>query len=169
MVEVESESCIFCEIVARRSPARVLLENDDCISFLDIAPASTGHALIIPKVHYRDIYDIDLDVLSATVKMTKEVADLLEVTLKSEGSTVFQMNREVGWQTVFHFHFHVIPRWRRDGLIEPWVEKIAASAELDATHKRILKSSSQTYSAMAKLDVAPGEGAFRTADTFPNR
>lgn len=144
MVKVDSEPCIFCEIVAWRSPARVLLENDDCISFLDIAPASIGHALIIPKVHYRDIYDIDLDVLSATVKMTKEVAELIEVSLKPEGSSLFQMNREVGGQTVFHFHFHVVPRWSGDGVIDPWVETMGSPSELDAVHHRILNNSSQT-------------------------
>lgn len=138
MVKVDSEPCIFCEIVARRSPARVLLESDQCISFLDIAPASIGHALIIPKVHCADIYDIDPDVLSATVKMTKEVAEMIEVSLKPEGSSLFQMNREVGGQTVFHFHFHVVPRWSGDGVIDPWVETMGSPSELDEIHELIL-------------------------------
>ncbi len=96
MVEDSSKPCIFCEIVAGCSPARVLLENETCISFLDIAPASRGHALIIPKNHYRDIYDIDPNILAESMKMTKEVAELLEQKLNPEGSTLFQMNRIVG-------------------------------------------------------------------------
>lgn len=138
MVEASSEPCIFCEIVAERSPARVLLENETCTSFLDIAPASMGHTLIVPKTHYRDIYDIDEGVLSDSVKLVKDLAKLLDMKLKPEGSTVFQMNRKVGWQTIFHFHFHLIPRWSEDTLIEPWVEKFGSGSELDAVHKRIL-------------------------------
>ena len=138
MVEGSSEPCIFCEIVAGRSSARVLLENDDCISFLDIAPASIGHALIIPKVHYRDIYDIDPGALSGVMKMTKDVAELIDVSLKPEGSSLFQMNRKVGGQTVFHFHFHVVPRWSGDGVIDPWVETMGSPSELDEIHELIL-------------------------------
>lgn len=138
MVEHSSEPCIFCEIVAGRSPARVLTENETCISFLDIAPASMGHTLIVPKNHYRDMYDIDEGVLSDSAKLVKDVAELLDMKLKPEGYTVFQMNRKVGWQTVFHFHFHVIPRWSEDALIEPWVEKLGSVSELDEVHQLIL-------------------------------
>lgn len=139
MIDGSSEPCIFCEIVVGHSPARVLLENETCISFLDIAPASRGHTLIVPKNHYRDIHDIDEEVLSDSTKLVKDVAKLLDMKLKPEGSTVFQMNQKAGWQTVFHFHFHVVPRWSEDTLIEPWVEKLGSTSELNEIHQLIMK------------------------------
>lgn len=138
MVNVDSEPCIFCEIVAGRSPARMLIENETCISFLDIAPASIGHTLVIPKSHYRDIFDIDEKVLSDCTELVKKVAELLDSKLSPEGSTIFQMNRRAGGQTVFHFHIHVVPRWSEDGLVDPWVEKLGSVSELDAVHGLIL-------------------------------
>lgn len=96
------------------------MENDLCLAFLDIFPANTGHTLVIPKVHVADIHGADSSIYSAVAAMAKDVADLLTTKLSPEGISVFQMNREAGWQTVFHLHMHVIPRWKSDGLHKPW-------------------------------------------------
>ena len=111
--------CLFCKIVEGSVPSRKVFENDNCYAFLDIFPAAKGHTLVIPKQHFTDIHEIDAQSYGAVAAATKEVADLLQKKLGSQGVTIFQMNREAGWQTVFHLHMHVIPRWDNDGLHKP--------------------------------------------------
>ena len=133
----ENVDCIFCQIVKGLSPARVLLEDEQCLAFLDIAPAGKGHTLVIPKKHFVDILDIPSDSLVEVMKMTKEVSQLLEIKLKPEGLSLFQMNRTAGGQSVFHFHMHIVPRWSHDSLIDPWIETLAQTTELDEIHYKI--------------------------------
>ena len=123
--------CLFCKIVEGAIPSRKVFENQDCYAFLDIFPAAKGHTLVIPKKHHTDIHDIDSQTYSSVAAAAKEVADLLRVKLGSEGTTIFQMNREAGWQTVFHLHMHVIPRWSDDGLHKPWDIAAASDNELE--------------------------------------
>ncbi len=112
--------CIFCGIVAGDIPSKKVLETDTCLAFLDIFPANRGHTLVIPKVHVADIFAADAKTFSAVASTAKEVADLVTQKLSSDGVSIFQMNREAGWQTVFHLHMHVIPRWKNDELHKPW-------------------------------------------------
>lgn len=126
--------CIFCKIVAGDIPSKKIYEDDQHIAFLDIFPAGRGHSLVIPKQHYVDIHAMPADIYGAIAATAKKVADLLQVKLNSEGTTVFQMNKDAGWQTVFHAHMHVIPRWSKDGLHKPWDIAPADSAELEALH-----------------------------------
>ena len=86
------------------------MENEDCYAFLDIFPANPGHTLVIPKNHIKDIHETDAATYAHVAAMAKEVADHLAKKLHSDGTTIFQMSREAGWQTVFHLHMHVIPR-----------------------------------------------------------
>jgi histidine triad (HIT) family protein len=112
--------CIFCGIVAGDIPSKKVLETDTCIAFLDIFPANRGHTLVIPKQHVADIFAVDAMTFSDVASTAKEVADLVSKKMSSDGVSIFQMNREAGWQTVFHLHMHVIPRWENDGLHKPW-------------------------------------------------
>lgn len=112
--------CLFCKIVEGSIPSHKILENDTCYAFLDIFPANRGHTLVIPKKHVKDIHEADSQTYSQVAETAKLVADLLADRLKSEGTTIFQMSKEAGWQTVFHLHMHVIPRWPDDGLHKPW-------------------------------------------------
>ena len=123
--------CLFCKIVEGAIPSRKVFESQDCYAFLDIFPAARGHTLVIPKKHHTDIHDVDAQTYSLVAVAAKEVADLLRVKLGSEGTTIFQMNREAGWQTVFHLHMHVIPRWNDDGLHKPWDIAAASDNELE--------------------------------------
>jgi histidine triad (HIT) family protein len=123
--------CLFCKIVAGEIPSRRIFEDDDFIAFLDIFPASKGHTLVIPKEHHADIHSIPADAYGQLAARAKTVADLLMDKLKSQGTTIFQMNREAGWQTVFHLHMHVIPRWEGDGLHKPWDIAPAVDSELE--------------------------------------
>lgn len=112
--------CIFCKIVAGEIPSKKIYEDEEFFAFLDIFPAGRGHSLVIPKEHHVDIHSIPAELYGKLAERAKNVADLLHSRLASEGTTIFQMNRESGWQTVFHLHMHVIPRWAGDNLHKPW-------------------------------------------------
>jgi histidine triad (HIT) family protein len=131
--------CLFCKIIEGAIPSRKVFENQDCFAFLDIFPAAKGHTLVIPKKHVTDIHDSDAQTYSLVAAAAKEVADLLQTKLGSQGTTVFQMNREAGWQTVFHLHMHVIPRWSDDGLHKPWDIAAATESQLSAVHDEIVR------------------------------
>jgi histidine triad (HIT) family protein len=124
--------CIFCKIVEGSIPSYKVAENEHCYAFLDIFPATPGHTLVIPKIHVKDIHEADASTYSHVAVMAKEVADLLDEKLDSDGTTIFQMSREASWQTVFHLHMHVIPRWKDDGLHKPW--DIAPASEESLNH-----------------------------------
>lgn len=130
--------CIFCSIVAGSSPSHKVFENEHCYAFLDIFPANRGHTLVVPKKHVVDIHDTDALTYAHVAAAAKEVADLLNNTLEPDGTTIFQMSREAGWQTVFHLHMHVIPRWAGDSLHEPWDIAPADQDDLKATLNQIL-------------------------------
>ena len=131
--------CIFCGIVAGTIPSKKVLETDTCLAFLDIFPANRGHTLVIPKKHVLDIHDADAQTYADVAATAKHVADLLQISLNSEGTTIFQMSKEAGWQTVFHLHMHVIPRWSGDALHKPWDITPATDAELDEVLQHIKK------------------------------
>lgn len=103
--------CIFCKIVAGEIPSYTIHEDDDFKVILDISPASKGHALIIPKVHYADLYDIDDEVAGKAMKLAKKLATRMTNVFKCEGFNLLQNNNEAAGQTVFHFHLHLIPRY----------------------------------------------------------
>jgi histidine triad (HIT) family protein len=131
--------CIFCKIIEGSLPSHKVFENEDCYAFLDIFPAGRGHTLVIPKKHVKDIHDADAQTYSKVASAAKEVADLLANKLESEGTTIFQMSREAGRQTVFHLHMHVIPRWKDDGLHKPWDIAPAADSDLREVLQQITK------------------------------
>ena len=129
--------CLFCKIVEGSVPSKKVFENDNCFAFLDIFPAAKGHTLVIPKKHFTDIHEIDAQSYGAVAAATKEVADLLQNKLGSEGVTIFQMNRKAGWQTVLHLHMHVIPRWDNDGLHKPWDIHPVTESELSEVFNQL--------------------------------
>jgi histidine triad (HIT) family protein len=129
--------CLFCKIVAGDIPSHKIYEDDQHLAFLDIFPASLGHTLVIPKEHHVDIHSIPAEKYGALASRAKEIADLLMFKLGSEGTTIMQMNRSAGWQTVFHAHMHVIPRWESDALHKPWDIAPASGDQLLALHKKI--------------------------------
>lgn len=111
--------CLFCKIVAGEIPATVIDEDSKTIAFMDIAPATRGHALVVPREHARDIRDISADDLAATHVAAQRIAKRFE-RLDVQGVNVLQSSGAAAWQTVFHFHVHVIPRYDGDPLRLPW-------------------------------------------------
>jgi len=112
--------CIFCGIVAGEVPARIVDEDELTIAFMDIAPATRGHALVIPRAHAKDVLSIDATDLSATVLAAQRLAARMSERLGADGVNLLNSCGPAAWQTVFHFHIHVIPRYDGDPLRLPW-------------------------------------------------
>ena len=130
-------SCIFCEIAAEDAPARIVGLNDGAIAVLDINPASDGHTLVLPRAHADDIWTIEEQDAVAVWSLVREVAGRLREVLRPDGLTLFQANGRAGWQDVFHFHLHVVPRWSGDALVKPWDLALADPANLDEIAARL--------------------------------
>jgi histidine triad (HIT) family protein len=131
--------CIFCKIVAGELPAWIIDEDERTIAFMDIAPATRGHALVIPRAHSADLLSIDPEDLSAVARTAQRLAKRVKGQLGADGVNLLNACGQAAWQTVFHFHVHVIPRFKDDPLKLPWVpvagdqDQIQAAAqELDA-------------------------------------
>ena len=110
-------NCIFCAIVAKRAPASIEYESDGALAFLDIHPIVGGHTLVIPKKHYRNLFDLDDESGRAVIHASRIVARALRAALAADGLTVVQSNESAGGQSVFHYHVHLLPRYFGDGLI----------------------------------------------------
>ncbi len=127
--------CIFCKIVAGELPARIVDEDERTIAFMDIAPATRGHALVIARAHSTDLLSIDPEDLSAVALASQRLADRAKQRLGADGVNLLNSCGQAAWQTVFHFHVHVIPRYNDDPLRLPWVpsagdpDEIAAAAQ----------------------------------------
>jgi histidine triad (HIT) family protein len=104
---MRDENCIFCKIIAGEIPSNTIYEDDEFKVVLDVSPASKGHALILPKNHYADLYEIDEDVAADAMKLAKKLAIHMTDVLKCDGFNLVQNNHEVAGQTVFHFHMQL--------------------------------------------------------------
>jgi histidine triad (HIT) family protein len=112
--------CLFCRIVAGELPSTRVHEDERVIAIMDIFPATRGHALVIPRAHAADIRDVAADDLSAAAQAARLLAGRAVERLGADGITVMQSNGAAAWQTVFHYHVHVIPRYEGDPLVLPW-------------------------------------------------
>jgi histidine triad (HIT) family protein len=132
---VQDPDCIFCKIVAGELPATIVDEDERTISFMDIAPATRGHALVIPREHSGDLLDVATEDLAAVALAAQRLATRAKTRLDADGVNLLNSCGAVAFQTVFHFHVHVIPRYEGDSLRLPWVpapgdmEEIAAAAQ----------------------------------------
>ena len=103
--------CIFCKIANGEIPSATLYEDEDFRVILDLGPASKGHALILPKAHAANIYEISDDMAAKAMILAKKMATKMTEALKCDGFNIVQNNGEPAGQTVFHFHMHLIPRY----------------------------------------------------------
>jgi histidine triad (HIT) family protein len=120
--------CLFCKIVAGDIPATIVAEDERTIAFMDINPATRGHALVIPRAHTRDVHEISTADLEAVAAAAQRLAARQRERLGADGVNLINSNGPAAWQTVFHFHLHVIPRYDGDPLKLPWVP---ASGDMD--------------------------------------
>ena len=130
--------CIFCKIVNKEIPAKIILENDLTMSFLDIKPVNPGHSLVIPKKHYSTIEEIPEKDLIAVTLMLKEVAKKIKDNLNYPGYNVQLNNDKVAGQEVSHLHFHIIPRLEGDGL-KLWPQKDYEEGEAENILAKLIK------------------------------
>lgn len=114
------ENCIFCKIAAGEIPSTTLYEDQDFRVILDLGPASKGHALILPKEHYANIYEIPDELASKSIILAKKMAGIMTRALNCDGFNIVQNNGEPAGQTVFHFHVHLIPRYEDDQVGLTW-------------------------------------------------
>jgi histidine triad (HIT) family protein len=132
-------NCIFCKIVTGELPATIVAEDERTLAFMDINPATRGHALVIPRAHTLDLHTIEAEDLQACVLAARRLAGRAVERLHADGVNVLNAAGSAAWQTVFHFHLHVIPRYTDDPLRLPWIPgpgdpdeiKVAADALKD--------------------------------------
>jgi histidine triad (HIT) family protein len=132
--------CIFCKIVAGELPATIIDEDERTISFMDIAPATRGHALVIPRAHSADLLSVDQQDLQAVAVASKRLAERVKERLGADGVNLVNSCGAVAWQTVFHFHVHVIPRYEGDPLRLPWVPAPGDPTEIAAAAQELAHS-----------------------------
>jgi len=130
--------CLFCQIVAGELPATVVAQDAHTMSFMDINPATRGHALVVPREHAEDLLSIDTEHLQAVILAAQRLAVLAKERLGADGVNLINSCGAAAWQTVFHFHVHVIPRYVGDPLRLPW-RPAAGDAEQIADAARALR------------------------------
>lgn len=127
-----ADDCLFCRIVAGELPAKVIAEDELTLAFMDISPATRGHALVIPRRHSEDLFEIGDEDLDACAESARRVALLARERLGADGVNLLNSCRPAAWQTVYHFHIHVIPRYDGDPLQLPWSPRPGDEAEIAA-------------------------------------
>jgi histidine triad (HIT) family protein len=125
-----AEDCIFCKIVAGELPSERVQDDEHTVAFMDINPWTRGHALVIPRSHSANIYEVGDDDLLHTTIAAKKLALRMKERLACDGVNLLNASEPAAWQTVFHFHMHVIPRYEDDPLQVPVRPRQAASEEL---------------------------------------
>lgn len=137
---MKKEDCIFCKIANGEIPSTTLYEDDMFRVILDLGPASKGHALILPKEHFANLYEIEDEYAAKAMVLAKKMAAAMTKALGADGFNLVQNNGEVAGQTVFHFHLHLIPRYQDDKALVFWEpgrttpEEMAKIAEEVAKH-----------------------------------
>jgi histidine triad (HIT) family protein len=125
---VTDPDCLFCKIVAGEIPSTIVDSDERTVAFMDINPGTRGHALVVPRNHSRDLLEIDPEDLAAVALAGQRLAARAKQALGADGVNLLNSCGEVAWQTVFHFHLHVIPRYADDTVRLPW---IPAPGDLD--------------------------------------
>lgn len=120
MRKMKDDNCIFCKLANGDIPTATLYEDEDFRVILDASPAAKGHALIIPKEHYANLYELDDELASKVLVLAKKMITKLTDILGCDGYNIVQNNGEAAGQTVFHFHMHLIPRHKDDGVVLGW-------------------------------------------------
>lgn len=117
---MKDEKCIFCKLANGEIPTATLYEDEDFRVILDASPAAKGHALIIPKEHYANLYELDDELAAKALVLAKKMITKLTEVLGCDGYNIVQNNGEAAGQTVYHFHLHMIPRYKDDGVGIGW-------------------------------------------------
>jgi histidine triad (HIT) family protein len=138
------EDCVFCKIISKQSPANIVYEDEQVVVFLSNRPVNEGHTLVVPKKHYRDIYDIPEDEAAYLFKITKRLAGAVKAAMVPPGIRVVQNNGAAAGQVVFHLHVHIIPLKPRDDIHNSGVYRnityLGSTKELERDAKKIMSA-----------------------------
>jgi histidine triad (HIT) family protein len=129
--------CLFCKIVAGEIPSTIVDSDERTVAFMDINPATRGHALVVPRNHSRDLLEIDPEDLAAVAVAAQRLAGRAKEALGADGINLLNSCGAVAWQTVFHFHLHVIPRYADDTMRLPWTPAPGDMDEIQAAGQQI--------------------------------
>lgn len=128
---MRKEDCIFCKIVNGEIPSKTLYEDSMFKVILDVSPSTKGHALILAKDHYANLFELPEDIAAEAIKLAKKMAAKMKENLQADGFNLVQNNGETAGQTVSHFHFHLIPRYKDDGQHILWNPTTVTQDELE--------------------------------------
>jgi histidine triad (HIT) family protein len=131
------EDCLFCGIVAGDVPAQIVDSDEHTVAFMDVNPATRGHALVVPRRHSTDLMDVPEEDLERAMAAARRLARRMDETLEPDGFNLLNSCRPAAWQTIFHYHLHVIPRYEDDPLKLPWIPRGAEAEEIAAVAERI--------------------------------
>jgi histidine triad (HIT) family protein len=134
---VSDPNCLFCGIVAGEVPGEIVDSDEHTVAFMDINPATRGHALVVPRQHSADLMEISDEDLERTMLAARRLAQRMREVLEADGINVLNACGPAAWQTVFHFHFHVIPRYDDDPLKLPWIPGPGDPAEIATVANRL--------------------------------
>lgn len=134
-------NCIFCKISAGEIPSYTIYEDDKFRAIFDLSPATKGHAIILPKEHFRNIFELDNEFAKEALLVAKKISIAMKEVLNCDGVNILQNNEEAAGQTVFHFHIHLIPRYINDGVNLSWtvgeLDKANAETVAAAIRERV--------------------------------
>ena len=137
-IKMKNDNCIFCKIANGEIPSKTLYEDEKFRVILDLGPAAKGHALILPKSHYADFYELPEDTAADAMILARKMAARTTDRLQCGGFNLMQNNGETAGQTVFHFHMHLIPRYRDDGQKIGWIPGEPSAEELEEIKNKII-------------------------------
>ena len=135
---MKKEDCIFCKIAAGEIPSKTIYEDEDFRVILDLGPATKGHALILPKEHYANLYELPDELAAKVMVLAKKMAVQMTEKLNCDGFNLVQNNGETAGQTVFHFHLHLIPRYEGDQQKIGWKPGAPTQEELEEIKNSIV-------------------------------
>ena len=134
---MRKDNCIFCKIINGEIPSHVLYEDEQFKVILDVNPATKGHALILPKEHYANLYELPEETAADAMKLAQRMMRKMTEKLDCDGFNIVQNNGEAAGQTVFHFHMHLIPRYKNDGEILKYIAGDPGQEELERIKKTL--------------------------------
>lgn len=134
---MKKDNCIFCKIINGEIPSYVLYEDEQFKVILDVNPATKGHALILPKEHYANLYELPEETAADAMKLAQRMMRKMTEKLDCDGFNIVQNNGEAAGQTVFHFHMHLIPRYKNDGEILKYIAGDPGPEELERIKKTL--------------------------------
>lgn len=132
------DQCIFCKIAQHEIPGKIVYEDDICLAFLDLSQATNGHTLVIPKQHYENFLDVDVQTLKHIIEVAQNVAAKIMKKLDAKGMNLISNMNEVAGQSVKHFHIHIIPRFDSHDGFQPIYTDRSQEVDLDNIYHQIM-------------------------------